>query len=276
MPCTIRQLTPNSLEAVHFSAESLQDAARYEPTDGVYTISNTYNTLQVLKLDAHLDRMEDSARREGFTLQLDRARLRAALRSMIVEAQYGDVRFRITAPRAQPDHLILSLEPFRGYPAALYERGIKCVTVPGSARHDPAAKTTDWMIEREAYKKNTPPDVGEWLLLDADGAILEGFSSNFYAILDGELRTAGAGMLPGIAQQIVFSVAPPIIPLCRDAVAVDDVPRLSEAFITSSSRGIVPVVEIDGIRIGAGVPGDTTRALQTAYAAWVEAHLEDL
>jgi branched-subunit amino acid aminotransferase/4-amino-4-deoxychorismate lyase len=51
---------------------------------------------------------------------------------------------------------------------------------------------------------------------------------------------------------------------------------MAEAFITSSSRGIVPVIEIDGSAIGTGKPGPQTRALQEAYAGWVSTHLEAL
>ncbi len=89
MPCLIKRLTPDGLQAVDYHADSLADAARYEPHDGVYTITNTYHTFQVLKLDAHLDRLEDSARLAGIPLALHRSALRAALRQMIAEAGYG-------------------------------------------------------------------------------------------------------------------------------------------------------------------------------------------
>jgi hypothetical protein len=72
MPCLIRLLTPDGLKPVDYRAESLADAARYEPHDGVYTITNTYNTFQVLKLDGHLDRLENSAGLAGIPLALDR------------------------------------------------------------------------------------------------------------------------------------------------------------------------------------------------------------
>ena len=94
--------------------------------------------------------------------------------------------------------------------------------------------------------------------------------------MHGELRTAGKDVLPGIAQQIVFEVAPEVVPVRRDAVNVVDIPRLEEAFVTSSSRGIIPVVAIDGVTIGSGKPGVKTCALRERYAAWVDAHLEDL
>lgn len=273
-PCLIRMLTPDGLQPVDYSADSLAEAARHETQDGVYTVTNTYNTFQVLKFDAHLNRLEDSARRLNISLTLNRPQLRAALRQMIVESDFGDVRFRITVPRQQPDHPILSIEPFQRQPPEVYEKGVSCITLPDSARHNPGAKSTGWMHEREQFA--LPQGIYTGLLLDSDGNILEGLSSNFYAVLDGELRTAGVGMLPGIAQQIVFEVAPSVLPVRKEAVNVRDLPRLSEAFVTSSSRGIVPVVQIDEVTIGAGLPGDKTLALMAAYRERVSSLLEEL
>jgi branched-chain amino acid aminotransferase len=274
MPAIVKILTPDGLQDVPYTADSLADAAKYETHDGVYTITNTYNAFQVLKLASHLDRLEDSARREGIGIQLDRGALRAALRNMISESGFGDVRFRITVPRETPDHLILSIEPFTPQPPEVYTAGVRCITVADAARHNPAAKTLDWVHDRETVSLR--PGIYTGLLLDSEGNILEGLSSNFYAVLNGELHTAGAGVLPGIAQQIVFTVAPDVLPLRKDAVSINDLGRLQEAFVTSSSRGIVPVIEIDGITIGDGKPGAKTVQLRERYQQWVEQHLEDL
>lgn len=273
-PCTINILTADGLQPAPYTADSLADAVQYEPHDGVYTLANTFNTTQVLKLDAHLDRLEDSARRESIGLKLDRPALRKALRQMIEQAGYGDVRYRITVPRDNPAHIILSIEPFSGFPPDIYANGVRCITLPDSARPNPAAKTTGWMHDREHFA--LPPGIFTGLLLDNEGYILEGMSSNFYAVLNGELRTAGAGVLPGIAQQIIFEIAPGILSLKREAVHVRDIPHFSEAFISGSSRGIVPVVEIDGITLGDGHPSAKTRALREAYAGWMKTHLEEL
>lgn len=276
MPCFIRILTPDGLQPVDYSAESLADAAKHEPREGVYTLTNTFNTFQVLKLDEHLDRLENSAKQVNIPLKLDRPRLRAALREMIEEANYGNVRFRVTVPANTPENLILSLEPFKPLAPEVYANGVRCVTVSDAARTDPGAKTTDWMHDRQSIEAWLPPGIFTGLLLDQDGNILEGLSSNFYAILNGELRTAGQGILPGISQQIVFEVAPVILPVRKEAIHVSEIPTIDEAFITSASRGIVPVVEIDNIQIGDGAPGANTRALREAYLAWVNEHLEDL
>ncbi|MGQ9887233.1 MAG: aminotransferase class IV [Aggregatilineales bacterium] len=273
-PCLIRILTPDGrLEPAAYAAESLADALPHEP-DGIYTIASTFRRTRVLKLDAHLDRMADSARREGIPLRLDRARLRAALRQMIEEAGHAESRFRITVPRAQPDHVILSLESFTPPGPELVAQGVRCATAPGLARRNPEAKTSDWAHDRR--QTALPPGVYEGLLVSADGSILEGFSSNFYAVLDGALRTAGAGVLPGVAQQIVFEVAPAVLPVQRQAARLADIPRMAEAFLTSSSRGVIPIVEIDGQPIGSGAPGPRTQAIRARYDAWVDTHLEEL
>lgn len=274
MPALAKLLTPNGLQPVSYRAESLADATHYEPTDGVYTVTNTYNVYQVLKLDAHLDRLEDSAQRADIPLLLDRAHLRAGLRGLIRQAGFGDVRFRVTVGRAQPDQFILTVEPFSPPTQAMLTQGVIGATVPNSARHNAAAKTTDWMHARGKLVK--PDGVYELFLRDADDYVLEGLGSNFYAIKDGTLRTAGAGVLPGISQQIVFEVAPPLLPIQRDAIHYSELAHISEAFMSSSSRGIVPLVIMDGQPIGDGTPGPLTGQLRAAYDAWVQAHLEDL
>lgn len=276
MPCFIRLLTPHGLESVDYAADSLTEAAQYEPDNGIYTVTNTYQVTKVLKLDAHLDRMEDSARRAGFHLELNRQRLRDTLRKMILEAGYGDVRFRVTVSKDRPDVCIISLEPFSPPSQQLIEKGVRCITAPNSARQFAETKSTGWMHARKTLSDAMPEGIYDTFLLDADGYLMEGLGANFYAILDGTLRTAGQGVLKGIAQQIVLEIAPDILPVQMNAVHVSQIHQLEEAFLTSSSRGIIPVVEIDHIQIGDGVPGPLTKKLIAAYRAWVDEHLQAL
>ncbi len=276
MPALVKILTPDGLQEADYTAESLTDAGRHEPDDGIYTVASTTDTYYTLKLDAHFDRMEDSARRQGIPLNLDRGRVRAALVQMIEEANFGSVRFRVTVGRAQPENYIITIEPFAGVPQDIVQHGVRCITAANSARQSAEAKTTGWMHNRKQLAQAMPPGIYDTFLLNAAGYILEGLGANFYAILNGELRTAGEGVLAGISRQIVLEVAPAILPVRMDAVHVDDLPHLREAFLTSSSRGIIPVIEIDGIAIGSGKPGEKTRALQAAYNQWAFEHREHL
>ncbi len=276
MPALVKRLTPAGLADVNYIAENLRDAARHEPCDGVYTVSNTYNSTQTLLLGAHLDRLEDSALREGISLQLDRNCLRRALRQMIVHSGYGDARFRISVPANAPDELLLTIEPFQPpAPHAIIE-GVRCITTAAVARSNPASKSSMWMHQRESLLSAMPAGIYETFLVDSRGAILEGLTSNFYAVNNSQLLTAGDGVLAGISRKIVLEVCIGILPLRWHAPRLEDLPLFNEAFLTSSSRGIIPVVEIDGVAIGDGKVGLFTRKLRTAYDRWVADHLEEL
>ncbi len=272
-PVMRKRLTPGGLQDVACAADSLQGAARSEP-DGVYTVSNTQRGQRVLHLDAHLDRLVDSARREGFLLKLERQRLRRALRSMLDEAGFQEMRFRLSVPRLTPEQILITIEPWRPLPQSLYREGVRCVTVDGLTRDNPAAKGSAWLQQRGRF--NIPAGCFEALLLAADGEILEGLSSNFYGVLDGELRTAGTDVLAGITRGIVLQLAPDILPVNLSAMLPDDLSRVEEAFLSSSSRGLLPVVRVDEQVIGSGRPGPVTLALVEALERFVEQHLEAL
>ena len=227
-------------------------------------------------LNVHLDRLEDSARLEGFAIDYDRQRLRRALRRMIEDSGYDNVRFRISAPGDRPGEMLLSIEPFQPPAPTVVRNGVRCNTSTDVARLNPASKASEWMHIRRQLAAARPPDVYETFIVAADDQILEGLSSNFYAIENGELRTAGAQILAGISRQVVLETCATIIPLRLEAPLRADISRFSEAFLTSSSRGIIPVVEIDGIPIGDGSVGDITRQLRDAYEHWVADHLEAL
>jgi len=271
-PLTIGILTPDGLIDAPYTANSLAEAVPYEP-DGVYTITRTFKRDRVLMLGEHLDRLEESARLEGIPLTLDRAALRAALRTLIDRSGNAESRFRITVPRQQPDHLYLSVESFTPLAPEVYQQGVRVITTR-IARHNPTAKTTAWMSERKAAP--LPPGVHEAILVSPEGELLEGTSSNFYAVIDGALHTAGEGVLGGIVRRALLQLAPEILPVVFQPARIDALWTLEEAFITSASRGVLPVVIIDGQIIGNGRPGVQTMWLREAYEEWAASHLEPL
>lgn len=274
MPTTIGILTSTGILPTNYSANSLNDAAQYEPI-GIYTVTRTYNRNAALKLDAHLDRLEESARLENIPLGLDRATLRAALRAMIDQSGYPESRFRITIPQQQPDHIIITLEPFAGIPAEVKQNGVVVATIEIS-RDNPQAKETQWMAKREAAKANAMAAY-EYIIVNEQHQLLEGFGSNFYAILEDTLWTAPDGtVLGGISRQIALEIAPSVLPIRQQAITQDQINALQGAFLTSSSRGIVPIVQINDHRIGDGKPTAHVQALSAHYDEWVEHHLEPI
>jgi branched-chain amino acid aminotransferase len=103
-------------------------------------------------------------------------------------------------------------------------------------------------------------------LLTNKARILEGMTSNFFYVKDGVLCTAGRGVLIGVTRQTVLSLAQmERIDTCIRALPLNEIPRIEEAFITSSSRGIVPVVQIDAQQVADAKVGGMTQKLMRLY-----------
>lgn len=266
--------TSGQIESAPFHADSLAGAAALEP-EGVYTVARTFQTNRAVLLDAHLDRLEESSQLISKPVFLDRDRIRSALRDLIQRTNYPESRFRITLPSADPGEVIIALEPLEKIPESVYREGVK-VSTYSIHRDNPRAKTNDWVRLRVEARKALPQDVYEVIALGLDERLLEGFSSNFYALLDGVLHLEPERALRGIARMIVLQVCKDLVPMEMVAVRLVNLPQLAEAFISSSSRGVVPVVQIDDTSINQGVPGPLTREIQSRYDSWVDSNLEPI
>lgn len=262
------------LHKAAYSAETIAEAAKLEPS-GVYTVSRTYDTDKVILLDAHFDRLEESANLEGIPLHLNRPALRASVRKIIEAASFEEARLRLTIARDRPEEVILAIEPLRLVTAAMRREGVSVGTL-FLPRSNPRAKSTEWVAIRNEARRELPPEVYEGIRLTSDGFLTEGFSSNFYAIKDGILRTAKEDILHGIARRIVLTVAPEIVPVELHPIHKEELPSIDEAFLTSSGRGVVSIVRINGISIGAGTPGPKTLSITASFDSWVDAHLEPI
>lgn len=242
---------------------------------GAYTTFRTYSGNRVLRLPQHLRRLEESLALLNQAALLDDAAVRRGLDEALQQTGYAESRFRLTF---SPPNFYISLEPFTAYPALLYVEGVRCVTV-SEHRDNPHAKSTAFIASAGDAYRELPVGVHEGLMVGADCTVLEGLSSNFFAVLDGVLHTEQERALLGVTQSLALEVArdlQPAVQISPHGIAFDSLPRVSEAFITSVSREIMPVVQIDDHRIGAGVPGAITRKLMDALQALIAREAQPL
>ncbi len=244
----------------------LNGASRSLP-QGAYTTFRTYFGDRALCLDVHLARLESSARLLGSEATLDRRALCHALTRIIAWHGYPESRLRATwaVPAGTMYCTISRFEPLS---PEVYRAGVRCITRT-MQRDRPLAKDTGFITPSRQLKKRLPDRVFEVLMCTPSGEILEGLTSNFFAVQGDVLYTAGEGVLEGVTRRIVLSIAPRVLPVTQVPPSRDEIPAMREAFITSSSREIVPVVEIDGQRIGRGRPGPITARLLRRYRAFV-------
>lgn len=102
-----------------------------------------------------------------------------------------------------------------------------------------------------------------------DSAITEGSHTNFFGVLDGELRTYPASnyILGGVTRDVVIELAHELgIPFVERPFHVQDLPRLEEAFFTGTTTDVMPAVQIDGKVVGNGRPGPLTMQLYEGIA----------
>jgi branched-subunit amino acid aminotransferase/4-amino-4-deoxychorismate lyase len=241
---------------------SLREASQHLP-DGAYSTLRTYSGNRFLRLSQHVARLSESAALQGQAGSLSEPDARASIAHALRETSFPESRLRLTWA---PPRFFVSLEPFAPLPEALYRDGVGCVSVP-VRRENPHAKDTRFIATASAAYQSLPPDAHEGLIVAEDGAILEGLSSNFFAVLDDTLRSEGERVLLGVTRSLVLEVAAPVLPFVARAVRQNEILRVSEAFLTSVSRGILPVTHIDDDAVGAGRPGSVTLELRARFAA---------
>jgi len=252
---------------IRFRGESPSIATASERLPpGAYTSLRTYHGDRVVRLGQHIQRLIDSVRIQGHEASLEEADVGRLLAKALRVSNHPESRLRLTFA---PPSLFVSVEPLEPLPESSYRDGVWCVTLPLRRDH-PAAKETSFIATASAAYRALPPGAHEGLMVAEDGSILEGLSSNLFAVLDGALRTEHERALPGITRSIVLELAQGLFPVSLTAVRIAELPRVAECFLTSVSREILPVIRIDDVGIGAGAPGHVTRELMARFNVMVE------
>jgi D-alanine transaminase len=117
----------------------------------------------------------------------------------------------------------------------------------------------------------------EAILYLPDGTLTEGTHTSLFGVMDSTLLTApnGGSILPGITRQLTLRLAAHAgVPVREQAMNRKHLENLGELFVTGTTSEVMPVIEVDGRKIGDGQPGVVTRKLQEAYQEEVAAFLQ--
>jgi branched-chain amino acid aminotransferase len=275
------QLTSAGPLPLEVPAESLDQVTRQLP-GGLYTTFRTYGGgARVLGLQEHLNRLYLPADEQGITPDVNDGKLRQFLRGLCAALKPAESRVRLVLSATDhPGACFAVIEPFAPPPAWIYERGVRVVTFLAQ-RKAPRLKSTAFIAASAEARQKLTGGLYEALLVrpdpgcepDCPGCVLEGMTSNFYALQGHTLITARSGILLGVTRRVVIRLARQAgLSLDYRPPCLDE--TWDEAFITSSSRGVVPVVEIDGKPLGQGAPGPVARRLNTLYNDYVEKKAE--
>ena len=250
---------------------------------GIYEALRTYHRTPFL-LDRHFRRLRASADAIGLSVPLGDGQFAARIDETMAAAQgAGESYVRLVVTRGvgalsydpsvcpKPTVVVIVM-PHVDLPPALRAEGIQ-VTVSSVVRNhpralDPRIKSNNLLNNVLAMQEALRRGASEALMRNHRGELSECALSNFFLVRRGEALTPPleSGLLEGVTRNFLFEIGRAAGVPMRETVLRDaDLGTADEAFVTSSTREVLPVTAIDGRQVGTARPGPVTRALAREY-----------
>jgi branched-chain amino acid aminotransferase len=257
--------------------------------DSVYEVLRTYGGL-AFEPGRHFRRLRSSAARLGIPVPGSDGSLLAQVDALLARTTDPESYIRIVLSRGLGDcsysfdrvqgpTLVMIQKPLPRHPAWQYESGIKVAAVDVRRNHpralDPAIKSSNLLNNILAVREAQSRGAEEPVLLNHEGFLAEGASTNVFLARGGTVATPplAAGILAGITREVVLELLPALgIPVREEPLRLDDLRAADEAFMTSTTREVVPVVRVDETPVGDGRPGPLTRRAMEAFRAYGPRH----
>lgn len=251
--------------------------------EGVYETLRTYNKRPFL-FEAHQRRLRASAERIALPVPLDDAAMARRMAETVAahpDLHEAYIRVLLTRgvgelsydPAACPaPTLVMLVKPHREPDPRQFEEGVM-VSLVSVVRNfagsvSPRIKSNNLLNNALAMQEALRRGGSEALMRNVSGEIVECSQSNFFIVKDGEVLTPAldCGLLAGVTRQFVFEIGSALGIPVKEAILRDvDVLCADEAFLTSTTRELTPVVRVDAHPIGSARPGPITARLLGEY-----------
>lgn len=252
---------------------------------------STADGVVVDDLDAHMDRLQESAAQLGLSDDLKTGALGEAVEETVRRARYKHTRVRLTVTGGDLNMLqsgsggahrptvLIQAQPATPYPDEMFENGVMAtIAETRSNPLDPTAghKTLNYWWRLRELQASAAKGAGESIVLQVSNHLSGGCVSNLFAVKEGKLVTPIARgeesgeahalpspVLPGITRMRVMEVAKSMgIGVEVRMMSIDDLLDADELFLTNSSWKVLPVVKVEAEVIGSGEPGLVTREVR--------------
>ena len=257
----------------------------YQFADGIYEVVHVYRG-RFIDEDRHLGRLERSLREIALPMPMPRASLAKVLHEVVRRnrVQEGLLYMQVTRGVARRDHafpakpippaLVVTVRRIPPYPKSIEGWGGAAITHPDLrwARRD--IKSTALLPNVLARQAAREKGATEAILYEADGTVTEGAATSFWIVdKDGVLRTRQLGeqILPGCTRGALIALMQEQgVAFQEGPFTLDDVRTAREAFISSATSFVKPMLKIDGREVGDGTPGPISRKLFDMFALHVK------
>lgn len=249
-----------------------------------YAVFDYFRVLQGVPVfvEDHLDRLFHSLDVMDLELPRSREEIKQQIYELIEKNEMTEAGFRIVVSGGYAEdgftpstpNMYMMMHTLPTYSPSLDEKGAKLLT-SAYQRDVPSVKTTIYVQSIHFAKKMKKENAIE-VLYHWKGNITECSRSNiFFVDQNDNLITPKHGMLKGITRKRTIAVAESLgIPVQLRKVNMDEVPQMKEAFITSSTKEVTPIVQIDDLRIGDGRVGPMTKRIIRHFKEMLHAELD--
>jgi len=254
--------------------------------EGIYETMRTYDG-RLFLYERHLRRLRNSARLIDLPIHFTddelATRIHETIGAATLDGAEAYVRVLVTRgvgeltydPKATPTpSWVIIVKPLVPPSAETYERGVRVVFVDVVRNHprsvNPMIKSNNLMNSALAAQEALKRGGFEAVMRNYRGELTECTQSNLFIVKNGAAITPPleAGLLPGITREFIFEIGRDAGIDVREEVLHDaDLLGADEAFLTSTTREVLPIVAVDDRKIGLGTPGDITRKLLEAFRA---------
>jgi len=234
---------------------------------GIFDFFKTLDHLPVF-LDEHLDRFYHSAEQMRLDPGKDREQLIAVIRELAEQNNIANAGIKITLTGGySPDgysitrpNLIITQQPLKMPDKAMFQQGLRLMSYPHQ-RQMPQVKSLDYLMAiwlQPLIKEKGADDV----LYQLNGLVSECPRSNFFIVTADDTVVTSTQPLKGIIRMKTLEIAGKQFKVEERELTLEEAYQAKEAFITSTTKHILPVVQLDGRVIGDGQPGDVTVMLK--------------
>jgi branched-chain amino acid aminotransferase len=225
---------------------------------------------KVFCLETHLKRLSESCRALGEAMPLEEPELKKWLSASLKESGSPNATLRVSVhwDGKGSGRLLVFIQPFDSHPAAWYADGVQLRTTVARRwtlkAQDPQIKSSQYVSGVLAMLDKGELEAHELLFFGAAGTVAEGTVSNVFIVKGKRLLTpsVASGILKGVTRGIVIGLARKRgLAVSETELTRHEFYSADECFLTNTSSEVLPVVKLDGRRIGSGKPGPWTRQL---------------
>lgn len=262
----------------------------YQFGDGIYEVVHVHEG-RFIDEGLHLDRLERSLREMALPMPMSRAALRLVLAEMVRRNRIhnGLVYMQITRGVARRDHafpkqpvppaIVMTAKRIGAYPTNVDAWTGAAITHPDQRWERRDIKTINLLPNCMARQAAREKGAIEAILYDDKGMVTEGAATSFWIVDEnGVIRCPPLGheILPGCTRAALLAeLAGSGLTVEDRAFSLDEMKRAREAFITSATSFVKPIVTIDGRPVADGKVGPVTRRLFEIFARHVTGGLKN-